>query len=104
MSFLTNRPSSRVARWGVALAAAMFLGLFSLGPAGADTKRDLAAAKDNLAKLIDQISAEARSIQGLEADIAPKANALALGQGQLDATHAPIVKLQSDSNTPKPHL
>jgi peptidoglycan hydrolase CwlO-like protein len=94
MASVTSRPTSRVARWVVAIAAMLLIGAVVPVSAGASTKADLARATADLNALIDKIAAETQAIAGIEADIAVKTNEIEKVQGQISQTQLQIIRLQ----------
>src|SRR5437899_2838024 len=93
---VSSRPSSSMARGVVALTATLVLSLLVSHPAGADTKSDLKAAPAMRNTFSDQLTAENKTIQGLEADIAAKRNAIEVVMGQIDKTQKEILRLQGE--------
>jgi peptidoglycan hydrolase CwlO-like protein len=70
------------------LTVALFVGGLLSAPAGADTKSDLAAAKEKLSRLIDRISVAGDAAAALQNE----ANAIA---AQIDAVQSRIAKVQA---------
>jgi peptidoglycan hydrolase CwlO-like protein len=77
----------RAARSAAVLTAALLVAALFSGPAGADTKSQLAAAKAQLRKLIDRISVAQDAMAALQA----QANEISM---QIDAVQSKIGKIQ----------
>jgi peptidoglycan hydrolase CwlO-like protein len=84
---LTRPHLPRAARSAAVLTAALLVAALFSGPAGADTKSQLAAAKAQLRKLIDRISVA----QGAMAALQAQANEISM---QIDAVQSKIGKIQ----------
>jgi peptidoglycan hydrolase CwlO-like protein len=84
---LNSRPLPRAARAAAVLTAALLVGAILSGPAGADTKSQLAAAKAKLSQLIDRISVAQDALNTLQS----QANEIS---SQIDAVQSRMAKVQ----------
>src|SRR5437764_635208 len=93
---LTSAPTHRSSRTATFLLVGVLFASLAVGPAQADTQAQLKAAERNLNHLIDQISAEEKTV----ADYERQANDLAVQidqkQSQIARTQANIANLQQE--------